>query len=350
MALLLLSASIAVSLASLYYLIVPHDKENLHGLLSVTDSAGLDLLNLFYPRGDNHEMVKLSQGRTHYFLRGPVDGRRIVMVHGINVTGNVFPQFIDELVRQGYRVLSYDLYGMGYSSAPGLKYDSATYTTQLKDLLDHVQWEKPLLLGFSLGGGIATEFALKFPESVDKLVLVAPAGLKHRLPVVSKLFVVPFLGEILFYLLGRRFLSERGKKHLTGYIPEPYKVCNCGGCNFCSVHVIDRPLEYPQTHFIATQNLNFKLNPGFARCYFKTIQNGPIQNRDAVFVKVGTAFGNRVMCVWGREDTTCDFEVEGQRFQECMPDARFVALDGRHTIMGEKPKEVVDAISAFVAC
>ncbi|ORY52662.1 alpha/beta-hydrolase [Rhizoclosmatium globosum] len=291
---LVVAASGVLTFFLAYLVVVPNDTDSLGSLSSVTDSTGCAMLEQFYPQDDDHHRVKLSQGKTHYFFKGPVDGKRIVFIHGINVTAYVFPQTLQALVDQGFRVLAYDLLGMGYTDAPGVKYDSDTYTAQLKDLLDHIGWEKSVICGHSLGGGIATEFADRYPNE----------------------------NYVLFG--GRALLSQRAKKHLQGFIAPPYNV-----------------------HMYNTQLLNFKHNPGFARCYFKTVQHGPIQNRDATFKRVGKAFGDRVLCIWAKGDTTCDFKVEGARFQEYMPDANFVALEGRHTVLGEQPIECVQLISQF---
>ncbi|KAI9353492.1 Alpha/Beta hydrolase protein [Obelidium mucronatum] len=310
-----------------YIFAVPRDDEPLGSLSTCTDSTACDLLELVYPlQTDVNKFASLSKGKTHFFLKGKADGKRIVLVHGINATGNIFPHAIDALVNRNFLVLSYDLYGMGYSDSPAARYDSETYTTQLKELLDHVGWSKTIVLGNSLGGGISTEFANQYPEMVEKLVLIAPAGLKHSLPAIGKVFAIPILGETLFYLIGRRFLSQRSKKHLKGLIPDPYK-----------------------SHMVAMQNLNFKHNQGFARCYFKTIQFGPIQNRDSIFQSVASQFGSRVLCIWGRGDTTTDFQVEGARFRKYMPNAQFVELEGRHTIFGERADDVTDIIKEFCA-
>ncbi|KAJ3012026.1 UNVERIFIED_CONTAM: hypothetical protein HDU68_001409 [Siphonaria sp. JEL0065] len=321
----LLFLSIIFLLLLAHILVVPSNTEQLGSLSTCTDSTSTDLLEQVYPLHEDIDFfAPLSHGKTHYFIKGKEDGKRVVLVHGINVTGNVFPQAIEALVKRNFRVLSFDLYGMGYSDSPAAKYDSEMYTTQLRELLDHVGWGNVIVMGFSLGGGISTEFADRYPERVEKLVLIAPAGLKHSLPAVGKVFAIPVLGETLFYLVGRKVLSQRAKKHLNGLIPEPYR-----------------------SHFVATQNLNFKHNPGFTRCYFKTVQFGPIQNRDATFQRVGNKFGSRVLCVWGRGDTTTDFKEEGSRFKKYMPDAKFVEMEGRHTILGERPDDVTELVREF---
>ena len=72
-----------------------------------------------------------------------------------------------------------ELYGRGYSDAPGAIYDDAFYASQTITLLEHVGWlnGKFDLLGFSLGGAIATKFTTVYSRYLNNLILVAPAGL-----------------------------------------------------------------------------------------------------------------------------------------------------------------------------
>ncbi|KAJ3140101.1 hypothetical protein HK100_010478 [Physocladia obscura] len=326
--------NVAAVLALVYVLVVPADNGSLGSLGTQTDSTAAEALDIAYPLGERDRFANLSRGPTHYFLSGNPEGKKLVFVHGINLTGNVFPHFIEALTAENFLVLAYDLYGMGYSDSPGVglifakgaDYDHETYTTQLLELLDHVEWtDAVVILGFSLGGGISTHFADKYPTRVEKLILVAPAGLKHSIPPAGRIFYIPFFGALIFYLIGMHILSQRSKKHLQGAIPEPYK-----------------------SHFVATQNLNFRHNPGFPRCYIKTVKNGPIRGRDQVFKRVGVEFGDRVLCFWGESDMTCVFGVEGTRFREYMPNAMFETMQGRHTILGEKPNKIAHRITSFV--
>jgi len=83
-----------------------------------------------------------------------------------------------ELASRGYRVLLYDLYGRGYSDAPQTTYDAYLYTTQLALLMQYIRWHKAMIVGYSMGGGIAAAFTTQFPHLVDeKVVLISCAGL-----------------------------------------------------------------------------------------------------------------------------------------------------------------------------
>jgi 3-oxoadipate enol-lactonase len=69
-----------------------------------------------------------------------------------------------------HRVVRYDLHGYGRSGTPGHPY---THHEALRELLRHLQIDRATLLGMSLGGSVALDFALTHPQMVDALVLIA---------------------------------------------------------------------------------------------------------------------------------------------------------------------------------
>jgi pimeloyl-ACP methyl ester carboxylesterase len=74
-----------------------------------------------------------------------------------------------------------DLFGRGYSDSPDLPHDSRLYTTQILLAITSspISWTPGgfNVIGYSLGGGIAVDFAVHFPDMVKGLVLLAPSGL-----------------------------------------------------------------------------------------------------------------------------------------------------------------------------
>jgi pimeloyl-ACP methyl ester carboxylesterase len=80
------------------------------------------------------------------------------------------------------RVLAFDLYGFGLSSAPSGRLDLSTYVGQLQQLLDalNLKLQPVLLLGYSLGGLVAVEFVRRHPERVARVLLVAPGGFLEK--------------------------------------------------------------------------------------------------------------------------------------------------------------------------
>ncbi|MDQ6469533.1 alpha/beta hydrolase [Flavobacterium sp. LHD-80] len=105
--------------------------------------------------------------------------KNVVLLHGKNFNGAYWETTIKALTTAGFRVIVPDQIGFGKSSKP----DNFQYTFQqlaenTKKLLDHLGIGKATILGHSMGGMLATRFALMYPEMTDKLVLENPIGLE----------------------------------------------------------------------------------------------------------------------------------------------------------------------------
>ncbi len=153
---------------------------------------------------DGWRLIRLSQGMTAYRWDGPVTGPVVVCVHGLTTPALVWDAVVRGLVLMGFRVLRYDLYGRGLSDRPGGAQDRAFFLTQLRDLL-HAQAVagRFMLIGYSMGGAIATAFAAAWPARVERLVLLAPSGLGHQASRAERFITrVPGLGDWLMLLLG----------------------------------------------------------------------------------------------------------------------------------------------------
>ncbi|PWG18446.1 alpha/beta fold hydrolase [Salibaculum griseiflavum] len=157
--------------------------------------------------------AKLSQGVTHYQWLGPVRGPVLVAVHGLTTPSPVFYAIARGLARLGYRVLVYDLYGRGYSDAPEGPQDREFFMRQLRDLLAHQELEDDLtLLGYSMGGAIATAFAAAHPGRMKRLILLAPAGMRLREDRLTEFCrVTPFIGDWVHAVIAQR--RERRMLH-----------------------------------------------------------------------------------------------------------------------------------------
>lgn len=124
------------------------------------------------------QFAELSQGVTHYHLSGPAEGPLVVCVHGLTTPSFVWQALAKGLVARGFRVLVYDLYGRGFSDRPEGVQDKVFFNRQLEDLLAHLGIDEPFhLIGYSMGGAIATGYAATHPARVRRLVLLASAGL-----------------------------------------------------------------------------------------------------------------------------------------------------------------------------
>ncbi len=111
--------------------------------------------------------VEVSGAPLYYEVAG--DGPVLVLIHeGLADSRMYDDQF--RVFAQRYRVVRYDLHGFGRSGTPTQPY---THSEDLGTLLDHLGIERAALLGMSLGGGIALDFAVTYPARVDALALLA---------------------------------------------------------------------------------------------------------------------------------------------------------------------------------
>jgi pimeloyl-ACP methyl ester carboxylesterase len=122
--------------------------------------------------------AELSQGVTYYRWYGPTRGKVLVAIHGLTTPSAVWHAIAPGLALLGYRVLLFDLYGRGLSDAPGGVQDRRFFLTQLDDLLAALNLDDDLtVMGYSMGGSIATAFAQEQPHRIARLILLAPAGI-----------------------------------------------------------------------------------------------------------------------------------------------------------------------------
>lgn len=146
----------------------------------------------------------LSQGVTHYRWHGPARGPVLVAIHGLIAPSAVWDIVAAGFGGMGYRVLTYDLYGRGYSDAPDGPQDEAFFLQQLEDLLeDQGLTEDLTMVGYSMGGAIATAFTHASAHRVKRLILMATAGVEMNESKFARFCrETPILGDWLHGLLG----------------------------------------------------------------------------------------------------------------------------------------------------
>ena len=107
------------------------------------------------------------------------NSKNIVLLHGKNFNGAYWKTTIKALVNNGFRVIVPDQIGFGKSTKPrNFQYSFQQLALNTKTLLDSLRISKTAVLGHSMGGMLATRFALMFPETTEKLILENPIGLE----------------------------------------------------------------------------------------------------------------------------------------------------------------------------
>jgi 2-hydroxy-6-oxonona-2,4-dienedioate hydrolase len=114
--------------------------------------------------GQNIRYIEAGQGPT------------VILLHGLGSVKEIWSANIGALSAK-YHVYALDQIGFGHSDKPLLDYKIATFVDFLHAFMQSQNLSKATLVGNSLGGWIALDFAARHPEMVDKLVLVDSAGL-----------------------------------------------------------------------------------------------------------------------------------------------------------------------------
>lgn len=170
------------------------------------------------------QFVRLSKGVTHFEWHGPPGGPVCVCVHGLTTPSFVWGGLTRGLTQMGYRVLTYDLYGRGYSDRPGGRQDRAFFLSQLRELLAREGVEGDLtLIGYSMGGAISTAFAADHPGRVRRLVLLAPAGMGlGRSKMMRFIIDTPVIGDWLMLALFPRIHRKglRAERNQPSAVPD----------------------------------------------------------------------------------------------------------------------------------
>lgn len=110
---------------------------------------------------------------------GKPNGKTVVLLHGKNFNGAYWRETAKVLSDKGYRVVIPDQVGFGKSSKPQhFQYTFQQLAQHTQRLLDSLGIAKAAILGHSMGGMLATRFALMYPGTTEKLVLENPIGLE----------------------------------------------------------------------------------------------------------------------------------------------------------------------------
>ncbi len=117
---------------------------------------------------------------------GPV----VVLVHGMAGSSDTWRAVMPELAEH-FTVIAPDLLGHGDSAKPRGDYSLGGFASGVRDLLVALGHERATLVGQSLGGGVAMQFAYQFPERCDRLVLVSSGGLGDEVNLLLRLLTLP---------------------------------------------------------------------------------------------------------------------------------------------------------------
>ncbi len=237
---------------------------------------------------------------------GPV----LVLIHGIGGDADEWA-FCLEPLSASHRVLALDLLGFGRSDKPLIEYCIAGFVEVVERFLRELGIERASLIGNSLGGWIAAAFALRFPEAVDKLVLVDSAGIgadPADLPFDLKVSTRAHLREAF----ERVFFDQR----------------------LVTDELVD--LAYQQ---------HFERGDGYTiRSLLQNLHDG----RERLDESIGK-LTVPTLIVWGEQDALIPLAL-GRQLQQLIPGARLEVIpECGHLPALEKPAEFTRCVVSFLA-
>ena len=264
------------------------------------------------------EFAETPGGVTHYRWFGPEGGPTVVCVHGLSTPCYGYEGLAQELADAGYRVLTYDLYGRGYSDAVYDDHTVELYLTQLDELIEHQQIKGPFILtGYSMGGMLTAAYTARSPEMVSHWIMLGAGGVvRADLGISGIVARGPYLLRWMNLVLGARDLRKYINSETGNEAVKDRQIATTRQRGFwpavasCMQHVI--AYDFEAAHKTIAEN------------------------------------GTPVLAFWAAQDQVIPLKAKDV-LAVWNPSAKQVVLeDANHGLTYAKPKEIASAILDFI--
>ena len=259
--------------------------------------------------------ARLSDGLTHWRRDGSPEGTPIVLVHGATVPSWEFDALSPPLLRAGFQILRFDLYGHGASDRPEGDYTFERFTRQVIEVIESTSFPRPaLLLGHSFGAALVAAVAAERPDLTSKLVLVAPMLDFNATSGWARVFRYPVIGEFAMQFVGLPALIRRRRRRYSG-IGQP--------------HLTSRFIE--QVSYA-----------GFGRGLLSMFRTAALGDQSARYAALRSA-GPDVLVITG--DYDCIIPAEHvARVRSLLPPHAHCPIPAEHNLLLTHPEPVVRAL------
>ena len=264
--------------------------------------------------------------RRAFVMKG--EGPPVLLLHGMACDHTTWLSIIDRLAER-HTVIAPDLLGHGRSDKPRADYSVAGYANGMRDLLTVLGIDRVTVVGHSLGGGVAMQFAYQFPERTERLALLAPGGLGSEVTPIIRAVSLPGFHRAMgvITLPGLRHLIGGTMRRLHGL--DHAALRDLGEVADIIDHMKDPRERRALTHVVRA-------------C---------IDLRGQIITMVDRAYlaQEMPMCViWGQDDRVIPAK-HAQHIRQMAPSARVHVLpDVGHFPHKDAPQETVDLLHDFI--
>ena len=269
------------------------------------------------------QTAQIKGNTIFYVVKG--EGKPLILIHGYGAGMWVWEKQIDFL-SQYYRVYALDLIGHGFSDRPKIPYTPEAYIHFLRDFMDGVGIEKAILIGNSMGGGIAWSIAALFPERVEKLILIncIPPDVLHQVRNDSLRMLVAIQDiPLLFYLV----VASRTKRSVKWVLQE------------CVSNI---RLITPE---ILNRQYRLSKIKGTTWVLYSTFKNAKEAPKLKNYL---TQIDQPTLLIWGRRDLIFPPTI-GEDLQQAIRGSKLQLIKGSaHLPMWETPEPVNEAMLSFL--
>jgi len=136
--------------------------------------------------------ITLNDLEVNYIKEGSGE-KTLVFVHGLSSNADAWSKNIEAL-KTTYTCVALDLPGYGKSSKPDVNYTPTYFAEVVFQFIEKLKLQNVVLIGHSMGGQASVKLASQHPETIKKLILVAPAGLEQFSEASAKM-MASFLTE-----------------------------------------------------------------------------------------------------------------------------------------------------------
>jgi pimeloyl-ACP methyl ester carboxylesterase len=276
--------------------------------------------------GVERGQVELHGHVVDYRVAG--DGPVVGLIHGITSTSDSWRRVIPRLAER-YTVVAPDLLGHGASAKPKGDYSLGSYASGIRDLMGVLGYESGTVIGHSLGGGIALQFAYQFPEYCERLVLVSSGGLGREVHPLLRAASLPG-AEVVLPVLASNWAVRAGET-VAGALAR-----------------IGLPAASDIGEFV--RGYASLVDPDARHAFLRTVRAviGPSGQQVSALDRLYLAEDMPTLLVWGVDDPIIPVE-HGRHASKLIPGSRLVEIEcAGHWPQLDQPDLLSEALIEFI--